>query len=209
VSNVKHETPDEKRVVPAVSVKKVHWKPGTMLAPAPVVLVSCQVDGKRPNIITIAWAGTVFSDPPMLSIAIRPSRHSYELVRKSREFVVNLPSIREIKATDKCGVLSGRDVDKFAAMGLTPAPAKYVRAPIIAECPINIECKVHHILPLGSHALFIAEIKGVQVTADLVTKGGRLAIEQARLFAFAHGHYFALGKLLGYFGFSVRKRRRR
>jgi flavin reductase (DIM6/NTAB) family NADH-FMN oxidoreductase RutF len=188
--------------------KKAFWKPGTMLVPVPVVMVSCQADGKHPNIITIAWAGTVCSEPPMLSIAIRPSRHSYELVRKSREFVVNIPSVNQLRATDKCGVVSGRDVDKFATLGLTPAPARTVKAPIIAECPINLECKVHHILPLGSHALFIAEIKGVQVSSDLITKGGRLAIEQGRLIAFAHGHYFALGKLLGHFGFSVRKRRR-
>lgn len=189
-------------------IKKVFWKPGTMLVPIPVVMVSCQAEGKQPNIITIAWAGTVCSEPPMLSIAIRPSRHSYELVRKSREFVVNIPSVSQLRATDKCGVLSGRDVNKFTTMGLSPAPAKTVKAPIIAECPINLECKVHHILPLGSHALFVAEIKGVQVSSDLITKGGRLAIEQGRLIAFAHGHYFALGKLLGHFGFSVRKRRR-
>ena len=192
-----------------INTGKKFWKPGTMLSPVPVVMVSCQADGKRPNIITIGWAGTVCSEPPMLSIAIRPSRYSYELIRKSREFVVNIPSVHQLRATDKCGVISGRDTDKFAMTGLTPAPARTVRAPIIAECPINIECKVHHILPLGSHTLFIAEVKGVQVSAHLVTKAGRLAIEQGGLIAFAHGHYYALGKQIGHFGFSVRKRHKR
>jgi flavin reductase (DIM6/NTAB) family NADH-FMN oxidoreductase RutF len=190
-----------------VAQSKTNWKPGTMLMPAPVVMVSCQADGKLPNIITVAWAGTVCSEPPMLAIAVRPSRHSFDIIRASREFVVNIPSARELRATDKCGVVSGRTVDKFKAMGLTPAPAKTVKAPVIAECPVNIECRVRNIQPLGSHTLFIAEVRNVQVASDYVTKSGRFAVEKAGIVAYAHGQYFQLGRILGHFGFSVKKKR--
>jgi flavin reductase (DIM6/NTAB) family NADH-FMN oxidoreductase RutF len=188
-------------------IKKLHWKPGTMLMPVPVVMVSCQAEGKPPNIITIAWTGTVCSNPPMLAIAVRPERYSFEIIKKSREFVVNIPSERQLRAVDKCGVVSGRTVNKFEAMGLTPAPAKVVKAPIIEECPINIECRVRNIQPVGSHTLFIAEVKNVQVSAALVTGEDRFAVEKAGLVAFAHGQYFALGPILGHFGFSVRKKK--
>jgi flavin reductase (DIM6/NTAB) family NADH-FMN oxidoreductase RutF len=185
--------------------EKQTWKPGTMLNPVPVILVTCVGKEDRPNIITLAWTGTICSDPPMLSISVRKERHSYGLIEASGEFVVNLPSVRQISATDYCGVVSGRDVDKFAKTGLTPGEARTVRAPIIMECPVNIECAVRQKIELGSHVMFLAEITMVQVSKHLVKASGRLAIEDAQLAAFAHGGYYALGKKLGFFGFSVQK----
>ena len=186
---------------------KCVWPPGTMLAPVPAVLVTCQSAAGQPNIVTVAWAGTVCSDPPMLSISLRPSRYSHDLIRASGEFVVNVPTAEQVMAVDRCGVVSGRDTDKFKLTGLTPAPAQHVKAPAIAECPVNLECRVRQTLKLGSHTLFLAEIVGVQVAEELVDGHGRLALERTRLLAYAHGHYYALGRQLGFFGFSVRKRR--
>lgn len=186
---------------------KVLWKPGTMLSPVPVVLVSCADASGRPNIITIAWTGTICSEPPMLSISVRPERYSHRLIRESREFVVNVPSVREAKAVDYCGVVSGRDVDKFKQTGLTAGPASKVGAPILVECPVNIECRVRQEIELGSHTMFIAQIVAVQADERLITPHGRLAIERAGLIAYAHGHYFALGRDLGFFGFSVQRRK--
>ena len=182
--------------------QKLHWKPGTLLMPLPVVLVTTIDQDGKPNIVTVAWAGTVCSDPPMLSISLRPTRYSHPLICRTGEFVVNIPSTAQAYATDKCGVLSGRDVDKFAMMHLTPGPAEAVRPPII------MECRARKTMELGSHTLFIAEVVAMQVSAHLVAKGGRLQIEKANLLAFAHGHYHALGKHLGNFGFSVRRRRK-
>jgi flavin reductase (DIM6/NTAB) family NADH-FMN oxidoreductase RutF len=191
-------------------IQKQSWKPGNMLAPVPAVLVSCgAAEGSTPNLITIAWAGSVCSDPPMLSISVRPERYSYDILQATREFVVNVPSVRQARATDWCGMVSGRRQDKFAATGLTPAPALKVKCPIVLECPLNIECRVQKALNLGSHTLFLAEVVAVQVHAGLVDAKGRLRVEDAGLLAFAHGEYFALGRSLGRFGFSVRKRRRK
>ncbi len=184
------------------------WKPGTMLNPVPVVMVTCMAEGHKPNIITVAWAGTVCSEPPMLSISIREATHSYGLIKESREFVVNIPSVQETRATDYCGVASGRQVDKFAETGLTAVPASTVNAPLIAECPVNIECKTRKTVPLGSHTMFIAEVTAVQVTDQLINRAGRLALEKAGLIAFAHGRYYILGKELGHFGYSVRKKKK-
>lgn len=178
-----------------------------MLFPVPVVMVSCAGKDHKPNIITVAWAGTVCSDPPMLSISVRKERHSYGLLMESRAFVVNIPSARQIRHTDYCGVASGRDVDKFAETGLSAVPASKVNAPLIPECPINLECAVRRTLDLGSHTMFIAEIVAVQVTKHLIASSGRLAIERAGLAAFAHGGYYELGRKLGFFGFSVCKRK--
>jgi flavin reductase (DIM6/NTAB) family NADH-FMN oxidoreductase RutF len=173
----------------------------------PAVLVSCGGTGEgRANLITIAWTGTVCTDPPMLSISVRPGRHSHGIISATREFAVNVPSVEQTKALDWCGVVSGRDADKFAATGLTPAPALKLACPIVAECPLNIECRVRRTMELGSHTLFLAEVVAVQVTADLVDAKDRLRIDRAGLMAYAHGHYFALGRHLGHFGFSVRKR---
>jgi len=176
-----------------------------MLMPVPAVMVSCQAAGTPPNIITVAWAGTVCSHPPMVGIAIMPSRHSHGLIQSGGEFVVNIPSVHQARATDQCGVWSGRDVDKFSRAGLTAVPASRVGPPLIAECPIHLECCVRRVIPLGSHDLFLAEIVAVQVDSRLVTKGGRLAIEAAGLLAYAHGHYYAMGRQIGRFGFAVRK----
>ncbi|OGV83959.1 MAG: flavin reductase [Lentisphaerae bacterium RIFOXYB12_FULL_60_10] len=179
-----------------------------MLAPLPVSMVTCQAPGGKPNIITVAWAGTVCSEPPMLGIAVRPSRYSFNLIRQGKAFVVNVPTIELTAATDSCGVWSGRNVDKFKRLGLTPLPSKTVDVPGIAECPVSLECRLRHEIPLGSHTLFLGEVMGVQVTASLLDKDGRLALEKAGLIAFAHGGYYALGKYLGYFGYSVRKNKR-
>jgi flavin reductase (DIM6/NTAB) family NADH-FMN oxidoreductase RutF len=181
-----------------------------MLAPVPVVLVSCGgTKGTKPNLITIAWVGSVCSDPPMLSIAVRPERHSHAILKTTGEFVVNVPSADQAKWTDWCGVISGRDVDKFAGTGLTPAAGRKIGCPIVLECPLNIECRIRKSLELGSHTLFLAEVVAVQVSSELVDSRGRLDLRKAGLMAFAHGHYFALGRHLGHFGFSVKKRKQR
>lgn len=189
---------------------KQSWKPGNVLSPVPVVLVSC--GGSQPwapNIITIAWTGSVCSDPPMLSVSIRPERHSYEIIKSSGEFVVNVPSRDQARVTDWCGMVSGRNIDKFAETGLTPAAALQVQCPIILECPINIECRIRETLDLGSHTLFVAEIVGVQITSALLDAKGRFQLEKAGLLAYGLGRYFALGPVIDHFGFSIRKRKRK
>ncbi len=210
-------TPDKARPPKArkpaeasAKIRKTSWKPGNMLSPVPVVLVSCGgIKGWKANLITIAWAGNVCSDPPMLSIAVRPDRYSHAIIKTTGEFIVNVPSTDQVKATDWCGVVSGRDVDKFAGTGLTPAPGRKVACPMVMECPLNIECRVRKSLELGSHTLFLAEVVAVQVSSEVVDARGRLNLQKAGLMAFAHGHYFALGHHLGHFGFSVRKRKKR
>lgn len=187
---------------------KVVWPPGNLLAPVPVVLVSCQGKTGPPNVLTVAWTGTVCSDPPMLSVSLQRQRHSYGLIRETGEFVVNLPTERLAFATDFCGVTSGRNTDKFAAMRLTPAPSSAVAPPLIEECPVNLECRVEKVLPLGSHDLFLARIVAVDVDPALVTPKGRLNLGKAHLLTYLHGEYWNLKKPLGRFGFSVRKRRR-
>ncbi len=188
---------------------KQSWKPGNVLSPVPVVLVSCGgTKGWKPNLITIAWTGSVCSEPPMLSISVRPERFSHEIIQDTREFVVNVPSLAQAKATDWCGMVSGRTVDKFAVTGLTPAAALKVGCPIILECALNIECRVQQSLNLGSHTMFVAEVIAVQVSSTLLDTKGRLRLEKGGLLAFAHGQYFALGRCLGRFGYSVQKRPR-
>ena len=198
-----HQKPKRLLKVPA----KVSLKPFPLLSPVPVVLVSCggTKPGEMPNLITIAWAGTVCSEPPMLSISVRPERHSYELIRASGEFVVNIPSLQLARATDWCGVVSGRDENKFKRTGLTPGKALVVRSPIVQECPLNIECKVRKTLALGSHVMFVAEIVAIQASQELMTHTNRLALENADVIAYAHGHYYSLGEQIDHFGFSVRK----
>ena len=191
-------------------IKKQSWKPGNILSPVPVVLVSCGgTRGWKPNLITIAWTGNVCSDPPLLSISVRPERYSYDIIETTREFVVNVPSLGQAKAVDWCGVVSGRSEDKFAGAGLTPAAALKVQCPIVLECPLNIECRVRESLKLGSHTMFVAEVVAVQVSSALIDASGRLVLEKGGLLAFAHGQYFALGRCLGRFGFSVQKRKKR
>ena len=199
-----------KRVARKERIEKQSWKPGNVLSPLPVVLVSCGGTEKwQPNIITIAWTGSVCSDPPMLSISVRPERYSYEIIETTGEFVVNVPSLQQAKTTDWCGMVSGRKVDKFAESGLTPAPALKVQCPIILECPINIECRVRQSLPLGTHTLFLAEVVAVQVSSALLDARGKFRLDKAGLLAYCLGQYFALGPVIGRFGFSVRKRKRK
>ena len=186
---------------------KESWKPGTLIYPLPAVLVSCGAAPDEYNLFTVAWTGTVCTEPPMCSISVRPGRHSYDLIRRTGEFVINLTTRSLARATDWCGVRSGRDYDKFREMGLTPGAALHVAAPIVEESPVNIECRVRQILPLGSHDLFLAEVVGVQVSAELIDPAtGRFALERAEPIVYSHGTYFALGEALGNFGWSVRKR---
>ncbi len=187
--------------------RKTIWKAGTMLSPVPAVLVGCGDVGKgTANLLTVAWTGIVCSEPPMLSISVRPERHSYGLICGSGEFTVNVPSARLAAAVDACGVLSGRDVDKFAKCRLTALKGSQVAAPLVAECPIAMECRVAQRLALGSHDLFIAQILAVQVDSDIVDEKGRLDIDKAGLLAYAHGHYYEFGRCIGHFGFSVRRK---
>ena len=188
-------------------MKKQEWKPGNMLYPVPAVMVSCGREGETPNIITVAWAGTICSDPAMLSISVRPERYSYDIIRETGEFVVNLTSKELTRATDWCGVKSGRDVDKFKEMNLTAAPAVHLKgAPIIAESPVNIECKVVKKEELGSHHMFLAEVVAVHVDEQYLDEKNRFALEKTELISYVHGEYYSLGKLLGNFGYSIRKR---
>lgn len=185
---------------------KVIWRPGTLLAPVPPILVSCGgTDLYRANLITVAWTGIVNSDPPMLSISLRPDRYSHEIITATREFVVNLPDAALARAVDFCGMKSGRQTDKFAETRLTAAPCQGVRAPLVGECPVNLACKVTQIIPLGSHDLFLATITAVHVRESLIDRKGKLRLEKAGLLAYAHGEYYVLGRRLGAFGFSVRK----
>ena len=184
---------------------KLQWKPGTLLAPAPPALVSCGTMEEH-NVLTAAWTGIVNSEPPMTYVSIRPQRHSHSIIMEKGEFVINLPTEAIVKATDLCGVKSGRDVDKFALAGLTAEPSNLVAAPGIAECPISLECKVREVTHLGSHDMFLADIVAVDVDPKYVDEKGALHMEKAGLLAYAHGAYFGLGKQLGTFGFSVRKK---
>ncbi len=186
---------------------KESWKPGTVLYPLPAVLVSCGAAPEEYNMLTVAWTGTVCSDPPMCYISVRPERHSYDIIRRTGEFVINLTTESLARAADWCGVRSGRDFDKFRETGLTPGKALHVAAPIIEEAPVNIECRVKQVVPLGSHDMFIAEVAGVQVDAAYIDpQSGKFCLEQARPIVYSHGEYFALGEALGRFGWSVRKK---
>jgi flavin reductase (DIM6/NTAB) family NADH-FMN oxidoreductase RutF len=197
-------------MAPRARIEKLNWKPGNVLSPVPAVIVSCGGTKEwKANLITIAWTGSICSDPPMLSISVRPERYSYDILQTTGEFVVNVPSLRQAKATDWCGMVSGRNVDKFKNTGLTPAPAVEVQCPIVLECPLNIECRVQEALKLGSHTMFVAKVVAVQVTSSLLNTKRRLCLEKAGLLAFAHGQYFALGRVIGRFGFSARKRKRK
>lgn len=192
-------------------MKKATWRPGNMLYPVPAVMVSCghyekTGDEAACNIITVAWSGTVCSDPAMVYVSIRPSRHSYSIIKETGEFVINLTTAALTRAMDYCGVRSGRDHNKFAEMQLTAQPAETVKAPLIAESPVNIECKVTQILPLGTHDMFLAEVKAVRVNEDLLDETGKLQLEKAGLIAYSHGTYYELGKTLGKFGYSVQKK---
>lgn len=183
------------------------WKPGNMLYPVPAVMVSCGRAQEKPNIITVAWAGTVCTNPPMLSVSVRPERYSYDIIKDTGEFVVNLVTKRLVRATDYCGVRSGRDVDKYRETGLTPLDSRMVACPGIAESPVNIECRVRQVLPLGSHHMFLAEVVSVTVEESLMDKKGKFELNRSGLVTYSHGSYFLLGEELGSFGYSVRRKR--
>ena len=182
------------------------WKPGNMLYPAPAVLVSCGDQPDNYNILTISWAANICTDPAMISISIRPERHSHDIIKRTKEFVINLTTEKLAYATDFCGVKSGRSVNKFEQMKLTPLPGKNVKAPLILESPVNIECKVIEIKKLGSHDLFLAEVLCVHADEQYMNKKGSFHLSKAQPIAYSHGHYYALGKHLGHFGFSVKKK---
>lgn len=185
---------------------KEHWKPGNMLYPVPAVMVSCQREGEKPNIITVAWAGTTCSSPAMVSISVRPERYSYDIIKESGEFVINLVNRNLVFATDYCGVKSGRDEDKFAKMNLTPLPSQHISAPGIAESPVNIECKVRQVLELGSHHMFVAEVMGVTIDDKYMDETGKFNLNDSGLVSYSHGEYFELGEKIGKFGYSVKKK---
>jgi len=188
---------------------KLNWKPSNMLNPVPAVLVSCcDADGNT-NIMTAAWAGTICSDPVMVSVSIRPERFSHHMIVETGEFVLNLTTQELVYAADFAGVKSGRDIDKFEKLGLTREPSAHVRPPCIKESPVNLECKVVQVQHLGSHDLFIAEVVGTDVDERLIDEKGRLQLERAGLIAYVHGAYYTLGRLLGTFGYSVKKTRNR
>jgi flavin reductase (DIM6/NTAB) family NADH-FMN oxidoreductase RutF len=181
-------------------------KPSTALYPVPVVLLTCTEAGGRPNMITLAWVGTVCSEPPMISVSIRPHRHSYPLVKKSGEFVINIPTLAILEQTDKAGIISGRDTDKFAALGLTPIKAEHVAAPLIAECPVNIECVVRHTLLLGTHEMFVGEVLAVHADEPVLDARNRVDFSKAMPFCFNLGDYWSLKQKVGSYGFSKGKR---
>lgn len=187
-------------------MSKQNWKPGNMLYPVPAVMISCQRPGEKPNIITVAWAGTICTNPAMLSISIRPERYSYEIIKETKEFVVNLVTKDLVYATDFCGVKSGRDVDKFKEMNLHQEVSKIVSVPGISESPVNIECKVAEIKKLGSHHMFIAEVVSVNIEDKLLDETGKFNLNKAGLVSYSHGEYFMLGEKLGKFGYSIAKK---
>lgn len=182
------------------------WKPGNMLYPLPVVMVSLADRNGKNNIITIAWAGTVCTSPPMVSISVRPERYSYSILKETGEFVVNLTTRELVWAADYCGVKSGRDVDKFGELGLTPLQASGVSAPLIGESPVNIECRVREIIPLGSHDLFLAQVEAVHADDRYMDENRRFCLEKAEPVVYSHGAYLACGEQLGTFGYSIRKK---
>ncbi len=184
---------------------KISWKPGNMLYPLPVVTVSCGEEGQRPNIITVAWAGTVCSDPVMVSISVRKERYSHDIIQRTGEFVINLVTEDLTYATDYCGVRSGRDVDKFEKMHLTPLKIEGVSAPAIAESPLSLACKVTEVKELGSHDMFLAEVVGVTVDDRYMDPSGKFRLNDTKLVTYSHGEYFGLGEKKGKFGYSVKK----
>ena len=186
-------------------INKISWKAGNMLYPLPAVMVSLTDKEGNSNIITLAWAGTICTNPPMLSVSIRPERYSYKIIKETGEFVVNLTTKELAYATDYCGVKSGKDVDKFEKMRLTKLASEKINAVAIAESPVNIECKVRQIMELGSHSLFIADVVNVRVDSRYIDEKGRFNLVKSELIAYSHGRYYELGKELGTFGYSIKK----
>lgn len=184
---------------------KQYWRPGNMLYPLPAVMVSCKRQGEKPNIITVAWTGTVCSSPAMVSISVRKERYSYEIIKETGEFVINLATKDLVRALDYCGVRSGRDVDKYKETGLTVLASKEIAAPGIMESPVNLECRVTEVKPLGSHDLFLAEVLSVTIEDRYMNDDGKFELNRSGLITYSHGEYFELGRKAGSFGYSVRK----
>ncbi len=189
---------------------KLKWKGGALVAPVPPAMVTCgnEKDGSS-NIITIAWTGIVNTSPPKTYISVRPSRHSYNLIKESGEFAINLTTAALVRSADYCGVYTGAKVDKFEKCGLHKESASEISCPLIAESPLSLECRVCDIIELGTHHMFLADIVAVDVDESLIDKEGKLRLDKAGLAAFAHGEYFALGERLGSFGYSVRKKKKK
>ena len=185
---------------------KREFKPGNMLYPLPAVMVSVASKTGEKNIFTVSWAGTICSDPPMVSISVRPNRHSYHMIEETGEFVINLTTKDLTFATDYCGVVSGRDVDKFEKLGLTPLKGKVVSAPLIEESPVNIECRVKQKIPLGTHDMFLADVVAVTVDDKYMNEKDSFNLQAADPIVYSHGGYFTLDKEVGRFGYSVRKK---
>lgn len=184
--------------------KKQCWKGGTLLAPIPPALVTVGTM-EKPNVLTVAWTGILNTIPPKTYISVRKERYSYPMLLETKEFVINLPSANLVRAVDFCGVRSGKDLDKFKEMNLTPFPSPNISTPLIAECPLQLECKISDSVDLGTHTMFVADIVGTVVAQECINQDGKLEIERCNLLAFAHGEYFTLGKKVGSFGYSVRK----
>ncbi|MDR1343810.1 MAG: flavin reductase family protein [Tannerellaceae bacterium] len=187
---------------------KTEWKPGTMIYPLPAVMISCGSEPSEYNILTVSWVGTLCSNPPVCYISVRPERYSAAILKKNMEFVINLTTRDMAYATDWCGVVSGKDHDKFAAMGLTPGKASVVSAPVVTESPLCIECRVREIISLGSHDMYISDV--VNILADdkyIDSESGAFDMQSAGLIAYAHGNYYTLGDLVGKFGWSVKKKK--
>lgn len=186
----------------------VSWKPGTMIYPLPAALISCGNTPENYNLLTVSWLGTICSNPPMCYISVRPERHSYQLIKESGEFVINLTNEAMAFAADWCGVRSGRDYDKFSKMKLTPQKAEMINAPMIKEAPLCIECKVKEIIPLGSHDMFIADVVNIQADKQYIdSKTDTFDLAKAKLIAYSHGHYYKLGEEIGKFGWTVKKKK--
>ena len=189
-------------------MSKVKLRGGAMLAPVPPVMVSCG-NAEHKNILTVAWAGITNTIPPKTYISVRPKRHSYSIIKDSGEFVLNLTPSSLVRAADYCGMYTGAKVDKFEKCHLTPVQAEEVSAPMIGECPVSLCCRVTDVVPLGSHDMFLADILAVYVEDRLLDESGKLHLEKADLCAYAHGDYYALGKILGHFGFSAAKKKKK
>lgn len=188
---------------------KQTWKPGNMVYPLPAVLVSVADKNGKENLITVAWVGTVCTNPPMVSISVRPERYSYQMLRESGEFVINLTTEALAFATDYCGVRSGRDVDKFQVTGLTREKADFVKAPMVAESPVSIECRVKEVLELGSHHMFLADVLAVHAEEAYIDEKNKFQLNQAKPLVYSHGEYLGVGKKLGTFGYSIRKKKKK
>lgn len=185
---------------------KESWKGSVITSPLPPTLVTCG-SLEKPNIFTVAWTGVLNTQPPVTYISVRPERFSYDIIKNSGEFVINLPTEQLVRAVDYCGVRSGRKTDKFKDMNLTVSKAEVVNCPLLEQSPVNVECKVREIVPLGTHHMFVADIVRLDVAKELIDPNGRLQLDKAGLLAYAHGEYFALGRKLGSFGYSVRKKK--